>query len=226
MGAALFAWHSLLGNDRSDVSEIENVFWGPEYDDSDIRDYLERTDVPYRQFNETDLVAEVSALLCDQKVVGWFQGRMEFGPRALGNRSILADPGNAENWKRVNLKIKFRESFRPFAPAILRERMSDFFDFPQVSSPFMLFTARAKTDKLPAVTHVDGSSRIQTVSESGGRFYELLCRFEKDAGIPALVNTSFNVAGSPIVCSPQNAYQCFLKTDMDVLVLGNCVVKK
>ncbi len=163
----------------------------------------------------------------DQAVIGWFQGRMEWGPRALGSRSILADPRNRENWQRVNLKIKFRESFRPFAPAVLAEKASEWFDIDR-DSPYMLLVCQVREGKdIPAVTHVDGSARLQTVTrESHPEFYDVIAGFERRTGCPVLINTSFNVRGEPIVCSPEDAYLCFMRTNMDVLVLGNQVLLK
>lgn len=178
VGAALFVWHSVFDNPRPDPKAISDVFWGPSYSDAEIGDYLSRTGIPFETYDEAELPERVAGLIAEQNVVGWFQGRMEFGPRALGHRSILADPRKSENWQRVNQKIKFRESFRPFAPAVLESRSSDYFDAPTDRSRFMLFTARSKTDLLPAVTHVDGSSRIQTVPDgSPDRFARLLESF-------------------------------------------------
>ena len=163
----------------------------------------------------------------DQAVIGWFQGRMEWGPRSLGSRSILADPRNRDNWKRVNLKIKFRESFRPFAPAVLAEKASDWFEIDR-ESPYMLLVCQVKHGKeIPAVTHKDGSARLQTVTrESHAEFYDLLAEFDRRTDCPVLINTSFNVRGEPIVMSPSDAYLCFMRTDMDILVLGNQILLK
>ena len=163
----------------------------------------------------------------DQAVIGWFQGRMEWGPRSLGSRSILADARNEENWKRVNLKIKFRESFRPFAPAVLAEKASEWFDIDR-ESPYMLLVCQVREGRnVPAVTHVDGSARLQTVTrDAHPEFYDLLAAFDRRSGCPILINTSFNVRGEPIVCSPDDAYLCFMRTNMDVLVLGNQVLLK
>ncbi|MEM6831115.1 MAG: carbamoyltransferase C-terminal domain-containing protein, partial [Bacteroidota bacterium] len=195
------------------------------------------------------LYQEVAKLLADQQIVGWFQGRMEFGPRALGNRSILADPRDNETQQTLNLKIKFRESFRPFAPSILAERVQDYFS-PAVPSPYMLLVLDVHPDQqkalpegyadlpireklkvmrstLPAITHIDMSARVQTVDQtSNPRYYGLIRAFEEQTGCPVLVNTSFNVRGEPIVCRPEEAYRCFMKTNMDVLVLGDFVFLK
>jgi len=167
-------------------------------------------------------------LLAQGKIVGWFQGRMEYGPRALGNRSILADPGNAENRDRVNLKIKFRESFRPFAPTVLEERIGEYFDIDR-PSPYMLLVAEVRKGKrvIPAVTHVDHSARIQSISRKQNElYYDLIKRFEEKKGIPVVINTSFNVRGEPIVRSPEDAFRCFMTTTMDTLVLGNYILHK
>jgi carbamoyltransferase len=174
------------------------------------------------------MLQETARLLdAEQKVVGWFQGRMEWGPRSLGSRSILADARNEENWKRVNLKIKFRESFRPFAPACLAEKASEWFDIDR-ESPYMLLVCQVREGReIPAVTHVDGSARLQTVTrDAHAEFYDLLAAFDQRSGCPVLINTSFNVRGEPIVCSPEDAYLCFMRTDMDVLVLGNQILYK
>jgi carbamoyltransferase len=167
-------------------------------------------------------------MLTEQKVVGWFQGRMEFGPRALGARSILADARNAENRSVVNLKIKFRESFRPFAPVVTEERVQEWFTWDR-PSPFMLFVAQVRDDRrtIPAVTHVDGSARLQTITqEQHPLFHRLLNAFEHATGCPVLINTSFNVRGEPIVCTPDDAIDCFLRTDMDYLVIGRYILEK
>jgi carbamoyltransferase len=174
------------------------------------------------------MIAETARRLSDdQAVVGWFQGRLEWGPRSLGSRSILADARNQENWKRVNLKIKFRESFRPFAPAVLAEKASEWFDIDR-ESPYMLLVCQVQEGKnIPAVTHVDGSARLQTVTrESQPEFYDLLSQFDEKTGCPVLINTSFNVRGEPIVCTPDDAYLCFMRTQMDILVLGNQILLK
>ena len=174
------------------------------------------------------LLKKTAQLIADQQVVGWFQGRMEFGPRSLGARSILADARNPENYSRVNLKIKFRESFRPFAPTVLWERMTDYFEFDR-PSPHMLFVAQVRPDRrtIPAVTHVDGSARLQTIArEDHPLYYDLIGEFEKLTGCPVIINTSFNVRGEPIVCSPLDAIKCFFRTEMDCLVLGSFILDK
>ncbi|QXD14631.1 carbamoyltransferase [Rhodocaloribacter litoris] len=244
LGAALMAWHDYLGRTRIPAvpDAMQGACLGPAFSDADIAAFLEREGVPYEHLaSEDDLVRRVAALLAAQKVVGWFQGRMEFGPRALGNRSILADPRGRDMQRRVNLKIKFRESFRPFAPSVLAGRAGTFFDL-DVESPYMLLVAPVRGARiegeglerlrhidapLPAVTHVDGSARIQTVdAATNPRFYRLLEAFAAETGCPVLVNTSFNVRGEPIVCTPEDAYRCFRRTHMDALVLGSYLVTK
>ncbi len=224
-GVASFIHHQLLGNPRG--PGWHHAFHGPEFSDEEIRAYLESKRLPAVAVSHRDLVQQTARLLAEQKIVGWFQGRMEFGPRALGARSILADPRNPEHWQRVNLKIKFRESFRPFAPAVLEHRTSDYFDLDR-PSPYMLLTARVRDPQaIPAVTHVDGSARVQTVSrEASPLFYELLAAFEGLTGCPVLLNTSFNLRGEPIVCTPEDAYRCFARSGMDALVMGHFLLTK
>ncbi|MBT5236780.1 hypothetical protein HOL63_00225, partial [Candidatus Peregrinibacteria bacterium] len=194
-----------------------------------VEAFLKEEDIPYKKLDESNLIDTVSTLLEGENVIGWFQGRMEFGPRALGNRSIIADARNKENWQKVNLKIKFRESFRPFAPTILEERVSDYFDLDR-ESPYMLLVADVHPDKreeVPAITHVDGSARIQTINQKQNKkYYDLIKAFESNTGCPVIINTSFNVRGEPIVESPKDALNCFLNTYMDYLVLGNILIKK
>ena len=248
-GAALLAWHHHRDQPRpagrAGDSQKSSLL-GPSYEP---REFLRRENIPHRELGDHDLLTQTVELLEAANVVGWYQGRMEFGPRALGNRSILADPRPAGMQERLNLKIKFRESFRPFAPAVLYERVSDYFDLRE-SSPYMLLVASMKSDlqqqdnaaaeassfaerlrrissPVPAVTHVDYSARIQTVDEKEHpRFHRLLSKFEQRTGCPILVNTSFNVRGEPPVCTPEDAYRCFIKTGMDYLVLGNCLISK
>ncbi len=242
LGAALFAEHSVLKRPRK--FRMDHAFWGPHYADEDIRKQLEKRGAPYKTYSREDMIRETArAIDEEQAVVGWFQGRLEWGPRSLGSRSILADPRNRENWQRVNLKIKFRESFRPFAPACLAEKASDWFDIDR-ESPYMLLVCQVKqleaqqvqlesgtvtryTSALPAITHVDGSARLQTVNRAQhAAFYDLLRAFDERSGCPVLINTSFNVRGEPIVCTPEDAYLCFMRTNMDVLVLGNQILRK
>jgi carbamoyltransferase len=225
LGAALFAWHQVLGHERK--HRMDHAYWGPAYGPEEIAATLGARRAKYHVLERDEMISRTAELLDEQKVVGWFQGRMEWGPRSLGSRSILADPRNEENWKRVNLKIKFRESFRPFAPACLAEKASEWFDIDR-ESPYMLLVCQVREDrKIPAVTHVDGSARLQTVThESHPEFHDLIRAFDERTGCPIVINTSFNVRGEPIVCSPEDAYLCFMRTDMDVLVLGNHILYK
>ena len=226
LGAALFAYNAVLGKPRA--FRMDHAYWGPAYSDEAIRRHLDARGAPYRTLSRREMIEETARRLDeDQAVVGWFQGRLEWGPRALGSRSILADPRNEENWKRVNLKIKFRESFRPFAPAVLAEKASEWFDIDR-ESPYMLLVSQVKEGRhIPAVTHVDGSARLQTITrESHPEFYDVIAEFDRRTGCPVIINTSFNVRGEPIVCSPEDAYLCFMRTNMDVLVLGNQILLK
>jgi Predicted carbamoyl transferase, NodU family len=226
VGAAFYIYNMLLKNERTYT--WSHNFLGPEYSDEAIEQVLNQLNLGGERFSNDTLLKRTAQLIADQQVVGWFQGRMEFGPRSLGARSILADPRNPDNYSRVNLKIKFRESFRPFAPTVLLERMKDYFEFDQ-PSPYMLFVAQVRPDRrtIPAVTHVDGSARLQTiVRDDHALFYDLIIEFEKLTGCPVLINTSFNVRGEPIVCTPFDAIKCFLRTDMDYLILGNFVLDK
>jgi carbamoyltransferase len=226
LGCALFVHNTVLGNPRE--FRMDHAYWGPSWSDDDIRSILDARKLPYKALPREEMLQETARLLdAEQKVVGWFQGRMEWGPRSLGSRSILADARNEENWKRVNLKIKFRESFRPFAPACLAEKASEWFDIDR-ESPYMLLVCQVREGReIPAVTHVDGSARLQTVTrDAHAEFYDLLAAFDQRSGCPVLINTSFNVRGEPIVCSPEDAYLCFMRTDMDILVLGNQILYK
>ena len=226
LGAALFAHNAVLGKPRA--FRMDHAYWGPEYSDAAIRKFLDARKLPYRTLSQSELIRETARCLNEeQAVVGWLHGRMEWGPRSLGSRSILADARNKENWQRVNLKIKFRESFRPFAPAVLAEKASEWFEIDR-ESPYMLLVCPVKLGRdVPAVTHVDGSARLQTVTrEQHPVFHELLAEFDRQTGCPVLINTSFNVRGEPIVCTPQDAYLCFMRTNMDVLVLGNQILRK
>jgi carbamoyltransferase len=255
LGAALCAWHEYLGNDRvvsqpgSDRDAMKGSYLGPSYDSPEIATALEALGARYQRLPEAQLIARVAEVLEQGNVVGWFQGRMEFGPRALGARSILGDARSERMQSTMNLRIKYRESFRPFAPSIKRERVSDWFEL-DGSSPYMLIVADVKNhlrremsaqeqqlfgiDKLnvprsaiPAVTHVDYSARVQTVeADVNPRFHALLDAFEQRTGCPILVNTSFNVRGEPIVCTPEDAYRCFMRTDMEYLVVEDFVLEK
>ncbi|HYE13075.1 MAG TPA: carbamoyltransferase [Pyrinomonadaceae bacterium] len=256
LGAALSVWHQYLGNERrvEDVCRgrsdgMSGSYLGPEFSNEEIEEFLSSTGAQYKRVGRAELAGTAARLLAAEKVVGWFQGRMEFGPRALGARSILGDPRSPRMQSQMNLKIKFRESFRPFAPSILRERVSDFFEL-DCDSPYMLLVAPVREhlrremtegerrlfgiEKLnvprsviPAVTHVDYSARVQTVRrEDNELYYELLSAFERLTGCPVLVNTSFNVRGEPIVCAPAEAYACFMRTEMDCLVMGDFLLLK
>jgi carbamoyltransferase len=250
LGCAFAAWHQYAGNPRKSLASrgdrMRGSLLGPSFANERVRRFLERDRIPFEYFRDQELFSRVASELAEGKVVGWFQGRAEFGPRALGSRSILADPRSAEMQSVLNLKIKFRESFRPFAPAILAERTGEYFDL-ETSSPYMMFVGKIreprripvsskqwgiellklKRSDIPAVTHVDYSARVQTVeAETHPRFHALLKAFEAQTGCPALINTSFNVRGEPIVGTPEDAYRCFMGTELDVLVLENFVLQK
>ena len=222
---------------------------GPEYNDEQILQYLNANNISYAELSAEDMPARIADLIAEQKTIGWFQGKMEFGPRALGARSIIGDARSPKMQEIMNLKIKFRESFRPFAPSVLREKVSDFFDIDS-ESPYMLIVAPVKEnirrkmtkeeegyfglDKLhvvrssiPAVTHVDYSARVQTVTrEDNPIYYEMIDKFAERQKCPVIINTSFNVRGEPIVCTPQDAYLCFMRTNMDYLIMGNYLLNK
>jgi len=227
VGVAAYIYHSLLNNPRNFV--WENAYFGPEHSDSQIKKFLQQNQISFKEYSPDELIKYTAKLLAEDKVIGWFQDRMEFGPRALGNRSILADPRNPENKDRVNKKIKFREEFRPFAPVILEEKVSEYFEI-NCPSPYMLLVAQVKPekkDKIPAVVHIDGSARIQTVNrKQNALIYDLLKEFEKLSACPVLLNTSFNLKGEPIVCTPQDAYLTFIRSGLDYLIMGNCVLDK
>jgi carbamoyltransferase len=226
VGVAALIWHSILGNPRRHA--WQHAYLGPQYGTEEIRQYLDGNGVPYEELERQALLDRTAQLIEEQHVVGWFQGRMEFGPRALGSRSILADARNPQNKDVVNLKIKFRESFRPFAPSVLEEKVSEWFEL-DCPSPYMLLVAQVRADRrtIPSVTHVDGSARIQTVSrEQNPLYYDLLRRFEERTDCPVIINTSFNVRGEPIVCTPHDAYLCFMRTNMDFLVMDRFVLDK
>ena len=252
LGVAQLVWYRKFNaprnaNGRNDG--MEGGYLGPQFNDDEIEDFLNEAGASYHKLDRQMLLETTAGLLADQKVVGWFNGRMEFGPRALGSRSILGDPRNPLMQAQMNIKIKFREGFRPFAPSVLRERVNDYFDF-DTDSPYMLFVAPIKkerrrpltTDKaelwgidqlnvarsdIPAVTHIDYSARVQTVTrDANPDYYDLIHAFEKSTGCPVLINTSFNVRGEPIVCTPRDAYTCFMRTNMDALVLGSYLLHK
>lgn len=224
LGAALYISHAVFK--RARTFRMHHAYWGPAFSDHEIKEILESHKIVCHKYDQDTLIKTAAQLIADNRVVGWFQGRMEFGPRALGNRSILADPRRQENWQRVNLKIKFRESFRPFAPTVLEDKSAEYFDN-VCPSPFMLLTAQANTQEIPAVTHVDNSVRLQTVNRTENlRYYDLIKAFDELTNCPVLINTSFNVRGEPIVCTPYDALQCFLHTDMDDLFLGCYHIRK
>ncbi len=227
LGVALAIWHKKYGGKRS--PKMEHAYLGNAYAQEEIEAFLREKGIAFERLSDEALVDRVTDLLQGENVIGWFQGRMEYGPRSLGNRSILADARNKENWRKVNLKIKFRESFRPFAPTVLEEKVSEWFALDR-ESPYMLLVADTLPEKravIPAVTHVDGSARIQTIRrDQNPRYHALLKRFDEKTGCPVIINTSFNVRGEPIVESPKDALNCFLHTHMDYLVLGNCVIGK
>ena len=228
LGVALCIWHKKFGGAR--LPRMEHVYLGNEYSNEEIEELLKKENLPYTKFaDRSSLIAESSKLLDGTNVIGWFQGRMEFGPRSLGGRSIIADARNKENWQKVNLKIKFRESFRPFAPTVLEEETAQWFDLDR-ASPYMLLVADVhedKREKIPAVTHVDGSARIQTINrDQNTLYYDLIKAFYDRSGCPVIINTSFNVRGEPIVESPRDALNCFLNTHMDYLVMGNFLLDK
>ena len=252
IGAALSIWYEYLENERqvSDNSDAcYGSFLGPEFTNSEIEAYLKSVNAVYAKMDDEELIPEVARKISQENVIGWFSGRMEFGPRALGARSITGDPRSKKMQSVMNLKIKFRESFRPFAPAVKAEKVSDWFNH-EGKSPYMLVVANIKEDKqceshnlgktargferlaitrsvIPAVTHVDSSARIQTVhKETNPRFWKLIDSFDRLTGCPVLINTSFNVRGEPIVCSPKDAYRCFMRTEMDHLVIENFLLDK
>jgi len=231
MGAALYAWHCFLQKQRKFV--LKHSFWGKDYSKAQIESFLTENRINYEYIDDTDKFLDyVTTALSAGKVVGWFQGRFEWGPRALGNRSILADARNEKMKDIVNIKIKFREPFRPFAPSVLKENAEEFFELAKANNQyplkFMLYTLPVKKKELiPAVTHIDGSSRIQIVDkETNPLFYLLIEKFYQATGIPVLLNTSFNLKGEPIVNTPKEAFNTFIKSDMDLLVLNKFIIKK
>jgi carbamoyltransferase len=233
MGAALWAYHMVLGNPRQFV--LEHAYWGEEHSRDTIEAFLRTNSIPYSRYDDEEkLLYQVVDNLEDGKVVGWFQGRFEWGPRALGNRSILADPRRAQMKDIVNTKIKFREPFRPFAPSVLAEQAASYFVLPEPKrhypARFMLYVVDVKPEKrdvIPAITHVDGTGRLQTVNETTNpRYYQLIKRFGEATGVPVVLNTSFNLKGEPIVNTPQEAFSTFRRSGMDVLVLEHCIVSK
>jgi len=251
LGAALALWHIEQNNERkvNPSDSMQGSYLGPEYSQDQIENELRLIGANFETLKYDDLIDQTSDNLSNEKAVGWFQGRMEFGPRALGSRSILADPRSENMQKNLNLKVKYRESFRPFAPSILRDDLSNWFDM-KVDSPYMLLVAdilseikiemsnqekklfgieklNVKRSKIPAVTHVDYSARIQTVTKNtNSRYYDLISKFKEKTGCPVVVNTSFNVRGEPIVNTPTDAFNCFMGTELDYLVIGDCILDK
>ena len=250
LGAALAYWHHELEKPRFEFQDkMKGSYLGPKFENDFIEQKLKLLKANYKQYSREEIISLTAKELSNEKTVGWFQGRMEFGPRALGGRSILADPRSEKMQKELNLKIKFRESFRPFAPSVLREDISEWFEL-DVDSPYMLLVSEVKKEKqikmkkedenlfgieklnikrsnIPAITHVDYSARIQTVhKETNSRYYDLIKEFKKNTNCPVLVNTSFNVRGEPIVCSVEDAFNCFMGTNLDILVLEDFILFK
>jgi len=252
LGAALATWHLAHGRERNVMTcrdEMRGSYLGPSFTNNEIEDFLIQAGAIFHKLDEEELIDRVANALSTEKAVGWMQGRMEFGPRALGNRSIIADPRSALMQRQLNLKVKYRESFRPFAPSILREHVGEWFEH-EGDSPYMLLVANVKDGKrlemsaeqqalfgieklnvprssVPAITHVDYSARIQTVhADTNPKYHALITRFNEITGCPLVVNTSFNVRGEPIVCSPADAFKCFMGTELDVLALGNYLLLK
>ena len=251
LGAALVGWHQFFEQPRKFHAEdsMKGTYLGPEFSNKEIINYLKSINAPFISLDDEELFKSLADLLDEGKVIGWFNGAMEFGPRALGGRSIIGDPRNQKMQSTMNLKIKYRESFRPFAPSVLEEDVSNQFEI-NTKSPYMLLVAPVKKElrkelneeetklfgieklniprsSLPAITHIDYSARVQTVSpKTNKRFYSLISAFKQKTGCPTIINTSFNVRGEPIVCTPQDAYRCFMRTEMDVLVLQNQILFK
>lgn len=252
LGAALYAWYHYLQNPRvadGKKDSMSGSYLGPEFSKNEIREFLMKNNIPHKELVDDEVAGTVADLIAREKVIGWFQGRMEFGPRALGGRSIIGDSRSPGMQEQMNLKIKFRESFRPFAPSVTAEKVSEYFEM-NCESPYMLLVAsvreglrremtaeekrlegidllNVKRSEIPAVTHVDYSARVQTITpEQNPRFYQLIRRFGEKHGCPVVINTSFNVRGEPIVCTPEDAFRCFMRTHMDYLVLGNFLIDK
>ena len=252
LGAALSIWHLHYGNKRIPSKERDTMkggYLGPKFSDTEIETELKACGGVYKKFSNNELIDKVASALADGNAIGWMQGRMEFGPRALGGRSIIADPRSPIMQKQLNLKVKYRESFRPFAPSVLREDVSKWFEL-EIDSPYMLLVANIKKDKrramtaveeglfgieklniprssVPAITHVDYSARIQTVhKDTNFLYYKVISKFKEKTGCPIVVNTSFNVRGEPIICTPTDAFKCFMGTEMDMLTIGNYVLYK
>jgi len=252
LGAALYTWYQYLDNPRAterDGDDQSGSYLGPGFSNDRIQEYLEREKIPYEELNPEQIGERIASLIADEKVIGWFQGRMEFGPRALGARSIIGDARSPKMQEVMNLKIKFRESFRPFAPSVLGEKVSDYFELDR-ASPYMLLVAQVKKERqkemtkeqaqlfgleklniarsdIPAITHVDYSARVQTVhAETNPRYHQMLRAFDENHGAGVIINTSFNVRGEPIVCTPVDAFRCFMRTDMDYLIMDTFLLDK
>jgi carbamoyltransferase len=233
LGAAFYVYNTLLNNERKFV--MDNVYYGKSYTNEEIKNFLDNNNIKYDFILDDEKLFDIiTDYLISQKVVGWFQGRFEWGPRALGNRSILADPRNPKMKDIVNTKIKFREPFRPFAPSVLAQKLEEYFEIKDVEKHFplrfMLYVVKVKENKknvLPAVTHIDGTARVQAVfKDTNPRYYRLIEKFFEKTGIAVVLNTSFNLKGEPIVNTPQDAINTFFKSEMDVLVLENCLISK
>jgi carbamoyltransferase len=252
LGAALLGWYNYLGKSRvadEKKDSQKGSYLGPEFTNEEIHSFIHSYNHSAKKLDETELIKTVSELIAEEKVIGWFDGRMEFGPRALGARSIIGDARSPKMQALMNIKIKFREGFRPFAPSVLFEKVGEFFEM-EKESPYMLLVADIKNERrrlmtieeeklwgidklnvvrseIPAITHVDYSARLQTVhKDTNPRYHKLIEQFEKDTGCAVIINTSFNVRGEPIVCTPEDAYKCFMRTMMDYLVLGNYLLAK
>jgi len=252
LGAALLAWYQYAKHPRQTDSQNDfqqGSYLGPNFARDEILKYLQQHDIPFKEYSENELTDKIAELIASEKVIGWFQERMEFGPRALGARSIIGDARSSKMQETMNLKIKFRESFRPFAPSILEEKVSNYFEL-KGESPYMLLVAPVKREirtnlsekeknlfglerlqiprsSVPAITHVDYSARIQTVNKKDNPlYYALLKKMDQKYDCPIIINTSFNVRGEPIVCTPEDAYRCFMRTNMDYLALGQFLIEK
>jgi len=252
LGAALIGWYKYHNKSRTADEKTDSQkgsYLGPEFDKNEIHSFIQLHNLTARKYNDDELVINVAELIASEKVIGWFDGKMEFGPRALGSRTIIGDARSPKMQATMNIKIKFREGFRPFAPSVLYEKVSKFFEI-EKESPYMLLVADVKKERripmtdeedkkwgidklnvvrsdIPAITHVDYSARLQTVhKETNPRYHKLISKFEEKTGCAVIINTSFNVRGEPIVCTPADAYKCFMRTDMDYLVLGNYILSK
>ena len=226
MGVAHYIYNTVHKRPRGKA--WTHAYLGPAFSDAEIAQYLESTGAKYRTLSDRELVERTARLLSEGNVVGWFQGRMEFGPRALGGRSILADPRDPKMRDTLNMKIKFREGFRPFAPSVLEDKAKEWFET-DCDSPYMLLVAQVREGKrvIPSVTHVDNSARLQTVTRAESPlYYDVIAEFGRLTGVPLVINTSFNVRGEPIVCTPHDAHLCFMRTDMDQLVMGHHLLEK